>query len=260
MEAVMRRPTLLALCLIAASLPAAALAYVRTTTTAQGCTGAEKPIAWKTAVVPYVIDALGAPGVDPPAVYEAVRASMRTWTALPCAGVGFRDDGVVQNAPLGYVQGGSNVNAVKWVTSGWAHSASAVAITLTTFDCDTGRIYDADITLNGTNFSFTTDGRAGLPKADIQNTVTHEAGHVLGFDHEPDATSVMYFQEPLGEISKRTLTPADVAGVCVVYPKLTTPPAGQGGCSAADGGELYGTALAALALLLGSLWRRLRRP
>ena len=82
---------------------------------------------------------------------------------------------------------------------------------------------------------------------DVQNTVTHEFGHVLGLDHSPDPTSTMYFSEPLGETSKRNLDPGSKRFVCEVYPAALasqdcllsdggTDPGGAGGGNPGGGG------------------------
>ena len=77
---------------------------------------------------------------------------------------------------------------------------------------------------------------------DLQNTVTHEAGHFLGLAHpceadpgtatangvpvcsgHPEMASVTMFPSASpGEISKRTLAPDDVEGVCAIYPRPAT--------------------------------------
>jgi hypothetical protein len=75
----------------------------------------------------------------------------------------------------------------------------------------------ADITLNGQGFAFTT-APTGATAADVQNTVTHEVGHLLGFDHSPDPESTMFADAPLGETKKRDLTADDAQGLCDVYP------------------------------------------
>ena len=82
-------------------------------------------------------------------------------------------------------------------------------------------------------------GQDGCSFMDLQNTVTHEAGHFIGLAHpcesDPSTASrngvpvcsahpemipvTMYPSAQVGEISKRTLEPDDVEGVCTVYPR-----------------------------------------
>ena len=93
---------------------------------------------------------------------------------------------------------------------------------------------------------------------DVQNTVTHEAGHVIGFAHNSDLNSTMYFQAPIGDTSKRSLASMDIQGVCDVYP-IGKPPLTCGtnssGCGCGTTGAEGVLGLAAVALA----WRR-RRP
>ncbi len=199
------------------AVPAAG--YVRTTTSASpSCPdGVARPLFWAAIEIPWIIDDAGSADVAPSAATDAARASFATWDEVPCSYIAFRFDGAVRDAPIGYVFGGPNVNTVKWLEQGWMQSARSIAVTLTTFDCNTGAIYDADIVLNGESFQFTTTP-VDTSAADIQNTITHEVGHVLGFDHNPDPESTMYADAPLGEIRKRDLTADDQAGLCAVYP------------------------------------------
>jgi MYXO-CTERM domain-containing protein len=137
-------------------------------------------------------------------------------------------------------------------------------VTLTTFDCNSGQIFDADVLLNGANFHFTLDpSTTGNTAADVQNTVTHEAGHFIGFDHNPDPESTMYADAPLGETKKRDLTADDIQGMCNVYPgdgkgnPAPNSPAALAngcGCSAGSGAGGFAILLAVAALL----WLRRR--
>jgi uncharacterized protein (TIGR03382 family) len=76
-----------------------------------------------------------------------------------------------------------------------------------------------------------TYGQTGCVYEDLQNTVTHEAGHFIGLAHPceldghggaPTCTgddgSTMYPTALLREITKRTLAPEDVNGVRAIYP------------------------------------------
>src|SRR5262249_17810827 len=108
----------------------------------------------------------------------------------------------------------------------WDYSAGTLAITLTTFNGRTGKLYDADLEMNASVHQFTTIdsppcstvGQSGCVSTDVQNTVTHEFGHALGLDHSPDSRSTMFAGAELGEISKRVLDDGSVEFVCTVYP------------------------------------------
>jgi MYXO-CTERM domain-containing protein len=176
-----------------------------------------------------------------------------------------------------------------------------VALTQVLHDPASGRILAADIQLNGWDGSgrgtamttsqhgwyftcipattqpsgCTTYGQAGCAGVDLQNTVTHEAGHFVGLAHpcRADAVSgdpslplcsapvpagqVPYNQRTMspttqaGDTGKRDLSADDIAGVCAVYPT----PSGGCGCG---GGEGIGAASLLVAAL--ALRRRRRRP
>lgn len=122
----------------------------------------------------------------------------------------------------------------------WDHSDTTIALTTTTFSFKTGVIYDADIEFNaalqegGDRFLFTTissppcepDAQSALCVAtDIQNTLTHEIGHVVGLDHVEVPGSTMEPSAPLGETQKRVLDVGSADGFCRIYPpREATPP------------------------------------
>jgi uncharacterized protein (TIGR03382 family) len=167
----------------------------------------------------------------------------------------------------------------------WDHGAGVIATTTTTSNKFTGQIIDSDIEINdssaldGTKLVFTAvDGppctvpnQTGCVRMDIQNTVTHEAGHSIGLDHTDVAAATMYATAPEGETSKRTLAPDDIQAVCDIYPKgaqtvtclndpITLTPTGMsnGGCGCAQNQTGPGAVLAALAAVL--LSRRRPKP
>lgn len=149
----------------------------------------------------------------------------------------------------------------------WDYSDNTIALTTSTYSYQTGQIFDADIELNEFIYHFTVaDPNPPLINAcptnndtfqcvgiDLQNTVTHEAGHVLGLGHTTVADATMYPSASLGEINKRVLHADDLQGLCDIYPTgaatLTCNlPTNSGcGCSQVDGGLLgLGLALAAM--------------
>jgi MYXO-CTERM domain-containing protein len=165
-----------------------------------------------------------------------------------------------------------------WDTTAANHGdPKIIALTTTSYNTRTGQILDADMELNAADpaagtglpaasgYYFTCGpmspppctalGETGCVYVDVQNTVTHEAGHFIGFAHNPDLNSTMYLQAPIGDTSKRSLAAEDIQGVCDVYPTgrpaLTCGTNSSGcGCGTAGAEGVLGLAAVALA------WRR----
>ncbi len=157
---------------------------------------------------------------------------------------------------------------------------SVVALTTVLHDPSSGRILAADIELVGWNgagsgsalveppphgWYFTcyptqpggatpticsTFGQDGCAYQDLQNTITHEAGHLVGLAHSPVAGATMNATTKPGETTKRSLSPDDVAGVCAIYPQAS------GGCGCGGGEGVGAGALLAAAALLRPRRRR----
>ncbi len=108
----------------------------------------------------------------------------------------------------------------------WDYASGTLAITTTTYNSRTGRLYDADLEMNASVHLFTTVDAPpcsgpDLPSCvatDVQNTVTHELGHALGLAHSPDPRSTMFAGAERGETSKRVLDDGSLEFVCTVYP------------------------------------------
>ena len=145
----------------------------------------------------------------------------------------------------------------------WQHQEAAIAITTTSYNPTTGRILDSDIEFNTPTFIFSAvDSPVCLGgmystncvATDVQNTTTHELGHLLGLGHSPDTASTMSFRANPGELSKRILDADTRRFVCDVYPRgkpsktcfLTPvkPELGKAaaGCQAAPGALLFAAA------------------
>jgi hypothetical protein len=260
-----RRALALALALVLSS--ATASAYVRSRT-AKGV-----PVSWSGTCAFVTPDSGGTPDLDNATTFSVIQKSMSNWTNA----VG--DQAylmLVYSDPIPLEAHLDGVNTVKFRTDRWCHpddaqqkdvcySSAAAGITTVFFVQDgsdhAGTILDADIELNDINFTFavlpnTGTPRAGTSFADLENTLTHELGHLQGLDHTckdmatppqevddtgnppPDCNSLgslpleeqvkiklatMYNFAAPGEISKRSPEADDVAGIANAYPPANNP-------------------------------------
>jgi hypothetical protein len=279
-------------------------AYVRSLNAESG-----RPEYWHASCVPVTIYTNGFSMMSRHEVAKSIAAAAQAWSpgAVSCSGGGRPTIEIVtamaaENAPAPRLAYDAH-NAVTFILENWKPGyESAVAIT-SVFARSDGRIVDVDMQINAEWSDWANLDPGFDPYAfngefpfDLQNAVTHEFGHLLGFGHTcfspfsdpappindageevpecgesaPDALklSVMYaVVDPLRlETNKRHLTDDEVRGICEVYPPNAQPPVcpldtpNDGcGCSGAGGvGDLAG-ALAVLAVTLVVRKRRARR-
>ena len=227
---------------------------------------------WPGACVFVQPDSDGTPDLPADTVFATVQKSMQNWQDLT-ASCGYLQMKYDTPAQVEAHLDGKNV--VKFRTDKWCHpddtqnkdvcyAAQAAAITTVFYldrkgEGEDGYIIDADIELNDINFTFGTvvegqplpSPRPGTSLADLENTLTHELGHLQGLDHTckdsatPDVEvdengnpppacnnlsmltpaelakirdATMYNSAMPGETKKRSPEADDVAGICAIYP------------------------------------------
>lgn len=218
-------------------------------------------VTWSERRVVYRMDAAGSARTPVEAEFTAVDSAFATWQTLartcsdfefvrgarimdPKVGRGtdadnvvtFREENCRDVVPLTdpCQADGSCGNAHRC----WEHGDATIALTTSTYSTRTGVIFDSDIEFNagrsgdGTRFLFTTISSPACAEGmespfctayDIQNTATHEIGHLVGLDHVNGPTSTMAPTAPLGDLQKRVIDPGSAAGFCGTYPRGKPP-------------------------------------
>lgn len=176
-----------------------------------------KPLIWsKTQVEVSINPSVVANKTTLPA--EAIRAAFSSWTI---AGMPINIHFTESNSAVAEQSDGQNV--VTWVTSDWKYGKEVVAMTIAMYGQSTGIVSETDIVLNARDHQWTDSPTANCSSFDIQNVMTHEAGHFFGLGHEPSRPdSAMFPTTPTGEISKRKLSDDDLAGIQAIIEEMHT--------------------------------------
>jgi hypothetical protein len=237
---------LLAVLLLLAPPVQKAAAYCRSTV-ASGTTGVCSAVPnspflnWRRSCVTYTFNDKAFTRLQPlteAATRQIFSASFTTWAVTNCSG---RKPFLVEQAPdttssgPGFVKDAENVSVISvYPAMEWDeltdHSANAIALTLLWYEKKQGEILDVDMDLNLGAGQFADCEKVACrtgEMVDLQNTITHEAGHLLGLGHTSVSGATMQPQAIGGvtaEISKRSLAQDDIDGYCALnLPSFTCP-------------------------------------
>jgi hypothetical protein len=248
-------------------------------------------VAWSTRQLIVRPSARGAE-VDEAAIAVALDRATAAWSGVPCSDLELLRGEPTTERLVGFDwhkgsddPGNENLLVFRnddeaLPPDAWVHSLGAIAITTVTFDTTTGRIVDADVEMNDTSFLFTAcepEDASCAVDFDVQNTLTHELGHVLGLDHPPPTDpgaveATMFASAARGDTSKRTLARDDEEGLCTIYPAGSAEPGECYGVGrpppstvrfeeTSCGAVGAGAPLTVICALVGALlWPRRRRP
>jgi hypothetical protein len=207
-------------------------AFVRSVTNEE-----QLPISWPDTCIPYFISDAGSTDISLNDLIPAIRQSFEVWQEPACSGQKFVYGGLTPVTAVGYVNGGVNTNVVVFreTAAEWGYSRFVIALTTVVYckkaagQCRyVGQILDADIELNGAHVNFSVSSPPASGRFDVQNSLAHEVGHFLGFDHNcredegacspTGRQATMYESAPAEETQKRDLSDDDIEGLCTVYP------------------------------------------
>jgi hypothetical protein len=216
------------LCLsLAFAQPAVAWCRLSTSMPLAGdsCASSGIGLAWQRQCVSFSVSQRMRPSPSLEEIRDTASASFAAWTAVSCGDqpIGIA---VAQTNQLGmcskpeYNTGARNANTIIFVEDWSARDlpADAFGLTLVWHNPDSGEIYDADMQINETIGPLAICQHAcPLGAVDLQNVMTHEAGHVFGLGHSQVPGATMSARATVGETSKRTLEDDDRAGLCAIY-------------------------------------------
>lgn len=184
-----------------------------------------KQVRWNERCVNYYLNEKGAANIPsegegegvPAGLEAAVTTSFDAWHAIDCSDLQILYGGTTDDDRTA---ADGKANVLVWRDQTWptSYSRTAFALTSVTYNTETGHIVDADIEMNGEFYTFTVGDENVL--IDVQNTLTHEAGHFIGLDHSFDLSATMFEAASSGETKKRTLEQDDIDGICSIYPVL----------------------------------------
>ncbi len=185
---------------------------------------------------------------------EATTASMRSWSGTVGAPE-LRGHVAAEVADPPQVPAFDQKNGVFFMPGGYAPAGRALAITVLTYDNNSGRILDADIIVNGA-YAFAVLSNGGAVEAqdtpssaiaitdgvthdepsksssavyDLHHVVAHELGHSLGMNDELDRKdALMYRYSSPNDTTLRAPASDDIAGLAELY--STKLEAVGGGC------------------------------
>jgi hypothetical protein len=186
-----------------------------------------KQIRWSVDSVSLQMDSEYESWLNPGDSFAAIEMGFEAWRGLPRV-----PDLVIRPghpATLGH-HDGHPTNGI-YLLRDWPYEKEKLAVTIVTYEMDTGRLLDADIVVNGgARFSLLPEPMTGTSNDyDIAAVLAHETGHVLGLgESQADPAATMWPYARPGETSKRSLFDDDEDGVISSY--ATTPPEASNAC------------------------------
>ena len=200
---------------------------------------------WNNRHIQYYVNPDGS-GLSIDVLLPAIQSSFDAWTQ---AGVGLSFEYLGTTKARANRFDGKNV--IFWDTDGGFVGSDGFAATTHAYDPDTGELSDVDIGFSTVKRGSVLDtpgcplginlggipivwniGQQGITGpsfasrllADVQATLTHEIGHLLGLDHSAvvDASMSTPIANPsfMCTTDQRTLRPDDIAGVRAIYPPI----------------------------------------
>lgn len=193
----------------------------------------ERQIKWPTRTIQIAVSSslsLSAAAIKPDSdVAGAIQRALNSWSTV--ANITFIEvESKAQSISPATTGDGINLITIAPTAENLAifSERNTTARTRVFYDSETGDISEADIVINpfpysadGSPIQFSTDGTPGT--YDLESTLTHEIGHLLGLNHSRVIASTMQAYQGLNgtyglpAFTERTLSETDVAAVRNLY-------------------------------------------
>lgn len=179
------------------------------------------PTYWEKPCISFHLNEKGTSDISFSFVQQIVKESIEEWNHPEFSSLQTHFSGLTNEDRVGYnpyISQNSNIIVFR-DNDTWTESQAMMALTTVTHRNSTGVIYDADIEINTSNFQYGIYEINGSNVVDLQNTLTHEIGHVFGLDHSTDPNATMFPYSTAGETNLRDLSDDDLLAIATVYPK-----------------------------------------
>lgn len=178
------------------------------------------PTAWEKPCISIYLNENGTSQMPFDTVHSIVESAVLAWNHPDVSSLGMHFSGLTNETRVGYNPYTSrNANIIIFRDDAWHEDPSIMALTSVTYRNSSGQIYDADMEINTYLYEFgVVSPRNERDVIDLQNTITHELGHVAGLDHSDVSTATMYPYSTGGVTYMQTLDADDLEAIGTIYP------------------------------------------
>ena len=175
--------------------------------------------------VPYLVN-LGGRGAS---FLAGIQAGFQTWENDPESDMDFEYGGTTTTGISSLSNGMDGLNVVGWADIS-SSNPGAIAVTIYWYNRATKLVVEVDMALNTKGYTWWQNGTgdelwdigntSSAYDVDVQNIITHEAGHwlVLGdLYNANNSEQTMYGTSAEFELKKRSLNSGDIAGIRKIY-------------------------------------------
>lgn len=189
--------------LMALLCPAHALAFQ-----CKNVAGGGPSLVWVSRCIDIRVDR-SAPELADESNFAAIQAAIEAWEKPRCTDLRLT---VTTGADA------TGVSTIQAADPGDPLAEEALAITIESFDVQTGEVIEADTFIDFEDFDIGRVGPGCTRTYDLATVVLHETGHILGFDHSGEEDAVL--SPRIGDCEVATQLEADDENaVCSVYPR-----------------------------------------